>query len=381
MIGRLKFSIGQLVNEMLDQLPQELFESSTTTFIDPCMGGGQFVREIESRLRQAGHPDDNIAGRVFGFETNALAVNYAVNKHELVGQYRVCENFVELKMKRKFDCVLGNPPYLKGRWRKFVAKMIKLSDGWVLTVNPDPTRKLSDFGESFRQELLAAGVQVRKECTEHFPKVSSGTISYFVMNKHEVPNETCLEDHSTVGHILRKVLARKDLHDGSLFIRVGHPTYQMESRDRPDNEFGEAAIQSLTKDGMKVRYMRSQDLPRKSCEELCHGRFLIMNRFFGKNNPDPLEIVEDMENYRGTLNVILFRLGPKDTIEAFRSVFGSGLYRVIMSYMRQGGFDIQTNFLEQLPRLDLGRTWTDQELYQHFSLTEEEIQYIEETIE
>ena len=33
-----------------------------------------------------------------------------------------------------------------------------------------------------------------------------------------------------------------------------------------------------------------------------------------------------------------------------------------------------------VPAIDLTRTWTDQELYEHFNLTEEEINYIEEQV-
>jgi len=50
MLSRIKFEIAPLVNEMLDQLPADIWTSETTTFLDPGMAGGQFVREIERRL-------------------------------------------------------------------------------------------------------------------------------------------------------------------------------------------------------------------------------------------------------------------------------------------------------------------------------------------
>lgn len=36
--------------------------------------------------------------------------------------------------------------------------------------------------------------------------------------------------------------------------------------------------------------------------------------------------------------------------------------------------------LKFFPELDFTRTWTDQELYQHFNLTQEEIDYIESVV-
>ncbi len=44
------FTPPKLVNEMLDILPQELFESKTTTFLDPVCKSGVFLREIAKRL-------------------------------------------------------------------------------------------------------------------------------------------------------------------------------------------------------------------------------------------------------------------------------------------------------------------------------------------
>jgi hypothetical protein len=52
---RVKLMIGELVKEMLDQLPPRVWTDPTVTFLDPAFGGGQFLMEIERRLREAGH--------------------------------------------------------------------------------------------------------------------------------------------------------------------------------------------------------------------------------------------------------------------------------------------------------------------------------------
>ncbi len=44
------FTPPRLVNEILDTLPQELFKSSKTKFLDPCCKSGVFLREIAKRL-------------------------------------------------------------------------------------------------------------------------------------------------------------------------------------------------------------------------------------------------------------------------------------------------------------------------------------------
>ena len=44
------FTPPKLVNEILDTLPQELFTSTNTKFLDPCCKSGVFLREIAKRL-------------------------------------------------------------------------------------------------------------------------------------------------------------------------------------------------------------------------------------------------------------------------------------------------------------------------------------------
>lgn len=44
------FTPPQLANQMLDMLPQELFENKEATFLDPCCKSGVFLREIAKRL-------------------------------------------------------------------------------------------------------------------------------------------------------------------------------------------------------------------------------------------------------------------------------------------------------------------------------------------
>ncbi len=44
------FTPPELANRIIDMLPQELFESPDTTFLDPCCKSGVFLREIAKRL-------------------------------------------------------------------------------------------------------------------------------------------------------------------------------------------------------------------------------------------------------------------------------------------------------------------------------------------
>lgn len=113
MIKRNKFELLDLANEILDEFPDQAFLSKTTKFLDPSMGGGQFVYAIEQRLRAYGHSDKNISQRVFGFEGVLMDIRYAVNKFKLVGNYQVLkpEDFINSDFDIVFDYAVSNPTY------------------------------------------------------------------------------------------------------------------------------------------------------------------------------------------------------------------------------------------------------------------------------
>lgn len=144
MIFRLKLEVDELVSQMIGKIPEHLFKSSSTKFLDPSIGGGQFIKVIEQKLRENGHSDSNIKNRVFGVEKSLLRVNFAVNKHNLKGTYVVDTNDVpDIFTNMKFDCIVGNPPYQKQvgpsksepMWHIFVEKSIQsLNDGGYLCI-------------------------------------------------------------------------------------------------------------------------------------------------------------------------------------------------------------------------------------------------------
>lgn len=147
MLSRLKFEIEPLVNQMLDQLPDQVWTDPNITFLDPAMGGGQFLVEIQRRLRAAGHSDENISARMWGCETNILRVNYAKNNKKLVSNHLFISEFLDHDWgDMKFDVIVGNPPYQKegqpnshNLWTQFVTRTWDLlaANGHLGLVTPN----------------------------------------------------------------------------------------------------------------------------------------------------------------------------------------------------------------------------------------------------
>jgi len=100
------FTPPKLVNEMLDMLPQELFQNKETTFLDPVTKSGVFLREIAKRLNEGLKeqiPDQQerinhiFTKQVYGIAitelTSLLARRSTYCSKYANGKYSVCTDF------------------------------------------------------------------------------------------------------------------------------------------------------------------------------------------------------------------------------------------------------------------------------------------------
>ena len=213
--ARLTLNVTPLVNEMLDQLPTEVFTSTTTTFFDPAMADGQFLIEVIARLKAAGHSDENINSRIFGMESGFLRVRHLRVKLGLGTIYRgSIKELQELNM--EFDVILGNPPYQKPGntgtktspiWPAFVKWSIDhcKENGHVALIHPSGWRNtcgnyLKTKNLLLAQNMTYLNVNDFKEGSRVFGVATN--FDYYVVQKATYENITKVVDVDNIVHEL-----------------------------------------------------------------------------------------------------------------------------------------------------------------------------------
>jgi hypothetical protein len=108
------FTPTLLVQEVLDQLPQNTFTDSTKTVLDPSCGDGQFLGEVLIRKMENGSTFEQALGTIYGVDL--MQDNVELCRERLLCgredlRYIVEQNIVcadGLRYHYRFD---GSPPY------------------------------------------------------------------------------------------------------------------------------------------------------------------------------------------------------------------------------------------------------------------------------
>jgi hypothetical protein len=384
-ITRLKFEIAPLVEEMLNQADPAVFESSSSTFMDPAMAGGQFIFKIIERLRANGHSDENIKARVFGFEDNILYVDYVAQKYfmehgvEIPATLEVggLKELQEANM--QFDLVLGNPPYTSGTsaanviWNKFIEKGLKFlkSDGQIAMVVTQSFATSHQY-RGLRQNLIQRGLKTVRflpretfnidQTTLYFVSASSETTSVIESSSYS----TKVSDVILKNRFLDSIVKKIEQVNGSGYYQKTAYMFRDELRSKKPCKMVTLINGTECVIGDGTVYGEDTEKHKVVASYLANDLIAIRANWYC-----PPGISSG--SYRSMV------VNTKMEGEVLESLFKSKLFIAIFKGTSSSRTldGMQMRFL---PKLDLTRTWTDQELYAHSNLTQEEINYIEEQV-
>lgn len=392
MLERIK-PLSGLVNELLDQLPDTIWTSDSTTFLDPAIGGGQFVKEVEKRLRQHGHSDDNIKSRVFGFEYTYALIDLAINMNKLVGQYtkKSYEDFFEYN-KTKFDVIIGNPPFHSSKensdqlWPLFTEKVINLAkpNGYICYIIPDTwTSGTRSVMLSGRKNLLTEVfpelyVKVLNfDIKKYFPGIGSG-FSALVLQKTKTKNKTKFVTPGSefefdisglkfipknINKITLEIIKKITNHNkDSVYFKFYGKTTGLKLVDHKDKKHKFEYSNTSSNHNTKWGNVAGQG----------YGKKKVIYAYMGSKQ----KFEYDLDGTKSLMyNGRAYELEHDATVEGLTSYFESKLVK-FLNKDKWSQYN-EPKILNLLPVVDFTKKWNDKEIYKYFKLTKEEIEHIE----
>lgn len=396
----------ELVNEMLDKLPVEVFKSNSTTFLDPGFGNGTFLIEIVKRLRKEGHSIENIQERVYGCEishrlfnkVSKLFSNY--NFHKLYKEDFLTKDFNNMK----FDVVIGNPPYqdsdnvgrrkdkAKNLWSKFIQKGYGLlkDEGHLGIICPNAWLSPSaDIGKGkkglrFLRDYFSEGslyhVNV-KDVNKHFPTVAV-EISYFLYSRKPLNIAPTLVTLDHRKNIIEKEITLKDYKFLPRDLNPLALSITNKLLDNSREKFNFTTTNS--KHGVK-NWSIDETLPYK----VYHSASKKGIKYYSEDIQGLKErkkvIVSassvyapyyDKGEYLYSNMTMAYLLEGEEQLKNVKSILSSKLYLLVNEFNIWGGW-VSFETIRNLPKLDTSKEWTNEEIYREFGLSREEIEFIE----
>lgn len=381
-IERVKFRLKPLVDEILDQLPAHVFASDSTTFLDPAFGGGQFLREIVTRLRSAGHSDDNIRSRIYGCEINNFRVKYATQLGKVISDNLIKSDFLSHDWSNmKFDVIVGNPPYQSmdskriKLWSLILHKSFHMltPDGHVAFVTPNSWLS-QEITIAKDVRALLTGKQLtwlNKNTTCHFD-VGETTCAFVVSMQgdpvymgEKIFADSTQELAQEICDLMRSCALPKAKTQLRRMYSSPHPKLNPNFKPTPSKTYAHAVVHSSTETWFT-----------KLNVDEWRGHNVIINNsgyYYHATQGDKYLFFAGDKVAGGNAFQITF--GSKRHALNAISYLTSKLYRFFVDHTKSGGFNATA--LYQLPLLDHTKSWDDVSIYAYFGLNSLQIQRVE----
>jgi len=251
----------------------------------------------------------------------------------------------------KFDVVVGNPPYNKGNsalWKKFATKSITMGNiiglvtprnivnGRITTNGPD-----GGFFEDIKHNL--------------------SYINYAADNYFSVGKKICAWVYNHNDTLTTSIITSNSV---KLHTNIANFYYL------PYNFTSVLDFEIFTK-----LQPHETMCSFKNATYRPSGNYLVIPQI-KHISLKYVSVVKDLDKdtRKFSSELVLYSLRD-DEVLGCASYIASRIYK--FTFELYGGSDVRAGIFKRIPKIDFTKIWTDDELYKHFNLTQEEIDYVE----
>ena len=471
------FTPPSLANQVLDLLPQELFRSTKTRFLDPFTKSGVFLREIVKRLdkgledqipdRQS-RIDHIMHNQVYGIACTELTallarrsvycsktangrfavsrfdnpegnIRYEAIQHSWVGgKCRFCgasqsvydrgtdaeqyayqfihtDNPSQLTGNMTFDVIIGNPPYqladggnaasAKPLYHLFVQQAIRLSPRYLSMIIParwySGGKGLDEFRDLMLNDTRLSYLVDYFDSKDCFPGIDlSGGVCYFLWDQQhsgdcivrsiingkesiiqrpliEKGNDSFVRFNSSIS-ILEKI---KQFQESSFIQLVSsRKPFGIATNEKINTEKGINGIKiyAYPKNG----YIESSKVSAN--KQSVYKPKVLISYAYGERGNFPYLVIGKpfIGEVSSCCSETYLMIGPFDTTNECENVMSyihTKFFRFLV-LLRKNTQHATSKVYQFVPLQDFSHPWTDEMLYKKYSLTEDEIAFIESMI-
>ena len=471
------FTPPEIVNQMLDLLPQELFQNPDTTFLDPACKTGVFLREIAKRLIKGLEPQfpdlqeriDHIFHRqLFGIAITELTsllsrrglyCSKYPNSEFSVSRFDTAEGNIRYKriphtwkdgrciycgasqkeydraadlethayefihtltpeklFDMKFDVIIGNPPYqlsdggngasAKPIYHMFVEQAKKMKPRYLSMIIPARWyaggKGLDEFRGAMLNDRSIQYLTDYFDSNECFPGVDlSGGVCYFLWNR-DYKGDCIIESHR-----LRKItkMQRPLLMSGNdNFIRFNEAVPILEKVQSRNEDSLSSLISARKPFGLETNApLESASSSKGKVLVYSYGRTGYISETKITQHQEWIDKIKVCISYAyGERGDVPYQVIGKPFILP-RGCCCTETYLVVSTFddeclahnlcaylmtkfvrflvlLRKNTQHATSKVYSFVPMQDFSKPWTDEELYQKYNLSQEEIDFIESMI-
>lgn len=394
-----------LIEEIINKLPEELFKNKETKFLDPCCGRGAFLLVLKFKLLEYGHSEKHIVeNMLFGVDIQGENVQFSSS---IIGLNKFKVNIMqgdslkdELFKGMKFDCVVGNPPYQEGGetnkhknqkkertgrlYEKFFFKLFQQAKNYGIIL---PSGFLGKPGRLKDSVLNDKGVCCLVETTNRFNIALATCAIIKVSNFNSILVDCILGSGEVVNIKKTNFLTFEETKFPELTSKIKNlsPLSDLWQNNQMLNrsmdiyvDKGKYKVVSIVGDNKtQVPIFLYTNDDRVLKQQHINSFKVVINYNAGLTTIGVAKIVPPNSYVTG--NVVFFPTQDKTTAENLVSYLNSSLVKFIAKKYRSSSLNSYI-FFKNVPQVDFTRSWTNEELYEHFNLTQEEILLIENTV-